>query len=169
MYCNLKLIQREFNLIQLVLDSAARAVIKTTKFRHITLFLESLSWLETDERFKYKVLSLIYKYLKTGQPSFIRSLLSFPAHCSTRSPFLIVSPLVALLTALSIILLVMCGTVSHLIYVALLITSLLRLYTHRSLIFQPLFFLKRYEPIFCTVIFRLLFHLEIISLLSTPI
>jgi len=50
MYCNLKLIQREFNLIQLVLDSAARAVIKTTKFRHITLFLESLNWLKTDER-----------------------------------------------------------------------------------------------------------------------
>jgi len=34
---------------------------------------------------KYKVLSLSYKSLKTGQPSCLRSRLSFFSHCCTRS------------------------------------------------------------------------------------
>jgi len=41
------------------------------------------------ERIKYKVLSLTYKSLKTGQPSYLRSLLSFRSHRCTRSSSLI--------------------------------------------------------------------------------
>jgi len=36
--------------------------------------------LHLNERIKYKVLSLTYKSLKTGQPFYLRSLLSFPSH-----------------------------------------------------------------------------------------
>jgi len=42
---------------QLVLNSVARAVIKTLKFHHITLIPESLHWLKINERIVYKVLS----------------------------------------------------------------------------------------------------------------
>jgi len=67
----------------------ARAVTKTPKFHHITPILKSLHWLKINERIKYKVLSLAYKSLKTGQPSYLRSLLSFPSHRCTRSSSLI--------------------------------------------------------------------------------
>ena len=91
-YCNsllLNLPATQTNRLQLVLNSAARAVTKTPKFHHITPILKSLHWLKINERIKYKVLSLTYKSLKTGQPSYLRSLLSFPSHRSTRSSSLI--------------------------------------------------------------------------------
>jgi len=42
-----------------------------------------------NESIKYKLLSLTYKSLKTGQPSYLRSLLSFPSHRCNRSSSLI--------------------------------------------------------------------------------
>jgi len=77
------------NRLQLVLNSAARAVTKIPKLYHIAPILKSLHWLKINERIKYKVLSLTYKALKTGQPSYLRSLLSFPSHRCTRSSSLI--------------------------------------------------------------------------------
>jgi len=70
------------NCLQLVLNSAARAVTKTPKFHHrpITPNLKSLPWLKINERMKYKVLSRAYKSLKTGQPFYLRSLPSFPSN-----------------------------------------------------------------------------------------
>jgi len=62
---------------------------KTPKFHHITLILKSLHWLKINERIKYIVLSLTYKSLKTGQPFYLLSLLSFPLHRFTRSTSLI--------------------------------------------------------------------------------
>jgi len=47
---------------------------------NITPILKSLHWLKMNEKTKYKVLSLTYKSLKTGQSSYIRSLLSFSSH-----------------------------------------------------------------------------------------
>jgi len=44
---------------------------------------------DVNERKKYKVLSLTYKSLKTGQPSYLRSFLSFPSHRFNRSSSLI--------------------------------------------------------------------------------
>jgi len=70
-------------------NSAARVVTKPPKFHHITPILKSLHWLKISERIKYKVLCLTHKSLKTGQPSFLRSLLSFPSHRCTRSSSLI--------------------------------------------------------------------------------
>jgi len=62
------------------LNSAARAVTKL-----IAHFLKYLHWLKINERIKYNVLSLIYTSLNTGQPSYLRSLLSFPSHRFTLS------------------------------------------------------------------------------------
>jgi len=73
-------------------------IISTPKFNHITPIPKSLHWLKINERIKYKVLSLIYKSLKTGQPSYLRSLLSFPTIVVLGLPLL--SPLVALLSPL---------------------------------------------------------------------
>jgi len=74
-------------------------------------------------------LYITYKSLKTVQPSYLRSLLSIPSHRSTRySSLITLLSLLVLQTDLSIILLLFCGTDSHLIYVTLLIISLLHLY-----------------------------------------
>ena len=66
---NLPVIQT--NRLQLVLNSAARAVTKTPKFHHITPILKSLHWLKINERIQYKVLSLTYKSLQTGKPCYL--------------------------------------------------------------------------------------------------
>jgi len=79
--CNsllLNLPATQTNRLQLVLNSAARAVTKTPQLHyiiHITPILKSLHWREINVKIKYKVLSLTYKSLKTGQPSYHRSLI----------------------------------------------------------------------------------------------
>jgi len=77
------------NRLQLVLNSAARAITNTPKFHHITPILQFLHWLKINERIKYKVLSHTQKSLKTGQPSYLHSLPSFPSHRCTQSSSLI--------------------------------------------------------------------------------
>ena len=87
-FCNsllLNLPTTQTNCLQLILNSAARAVTKTPKFHHITPILKSLHWLTINQRINYKVISLTHKSLKTGYPTYIRSLLSFTPHRSTRS------------------------------------------------------------------------------------
>jgi hypothetical protein len=131
-YCSsllLNLPASHLNRLQLVLNSAARAVTRTTKFGHISPILKDLHWLKINERIQYKVLSLIYKILTTNQPSYLRSLLEFQAARSTRSSSVITlirpsnpSRLELTLRGLSTIRLLLCGTVYLLIYVFLLIT-----------------------------------------------
>jgi len=122
------------NRLQLAMNSAARAVTKTPKFHHITPILKSFYWVKINKRIKYKVLSLPYKSLNTGQLSYLRSLLSFSSHrCPwSSSPINLSRPSLTSRLKLQIdlitILLLFSGTVSHLIYVTLLITSLLHLY-----------------------------------------
>jgi len=61
-YCNFPLLNlpaTQTNRLQLVLNSAARAVTKTPKFHHITPILKSLNRLKINERIKYKVLAHI--------------------------------------------------------------------------------------------------------------
>jgi hypothetical protein len=87
-YCNsllLNLPSSSTNRLQLVLNSAARAVTKTSKFHHITPVLKSLHWLKINQRIHYKVISLTYKILLSNQPSYLRSLLSLQSSRSTRS------------------------------------------------------------------------------------
>ena len=87
-YCNslfLNLNTQQLNRLQLILNSAARAVTKTPKFHHITPHLKSLHWLKITERIQYKIISLTYKSLQFNQPSSISSLLSVQKARSTRS------------------------------------------------------------------------------------
>jgi hypothetical protein len=73
------------NRLQLVLNSAARAVTRTSQFGYISPILKDLHWLKIIKRIKYQILSLIYKILTTNLPSYLRSLLEFEAARSTRS------------------------------------------------------------------------------------
>ena len=60
-YCNslfLNLNCQQTNRLQLILNSAARAVTKTPKYNHITPHLKSLHWLKITQRIQYKILSL---------------------------------------------------------------------------------------------------------------
>jgi hypothetical protein len=87
-YCNsllLNLPASSTNRLQFVLNSAAHAVTKTTRFHHITLVLKSLHWLKINQRIHYKVISLTYKILLSDQLSYLRSLLSLQSSRSTRS------------------------------------------------------------------------------------
>jgi hypothetical protein len=87
-YCNsllLNLPASSTNRLQFVLNSAARAVTKTSRFHHITPVLKSLHWLKINQRIHYKVISLTYKILLSDQPSYLRSLLSLQSSRSTRS------------------------------------------------------------------------------------
>jgi len=79
--CNslvLNLPATQTNRLQLVINSAAHAVIKTSKFHYSTPILKSLDWLKINERIKCKVLSLTI-----GQPCYLCSLRSCHSHPST--------------------------------------------------------------------------------------
>ena len=59
-YCNslfLNLNCQQTNRLQLILNSAARAVTKTPKYNHITPHLKSLHWLKITQCIQYKILS----------------------------------------------------------------------------------------------------------------
>ena len=91
-YCNsllLNLPASHLNRLQLVLNSAARAVTRTSKFRHISPILKDLHWLKINEIVHYKVLSLTYKILSRNQPSYLRTLLDIQTVRSTRSSSII--------------------------------------------------------------------------------
>ena len=87
-YCNslyLNISNQQLNRLQLILNSAARAVTKTPKFHHITPHLKSLHWLKITQRIQYKILSLTYKSLQYNNPSSISDLLTIQPTRSTRS------------------------------------------------------------------------------------
>ena len=87
-YCNslyLNISNQQLNRLQLILNSAARAVTKTPKFHHITPHLKSLHWLKITQRIQYKILSLTYKSLQYNKPSSISDLLTIQPTRSTRS------------------------------------------------------------------------------------
>ena len=87
-YCNslfLNIISQQLNCLQLILNSAARAVTKTPKFHHITPHLKSLHWLKITQRIQYNILSLTYKSLQYNKPSSISDLLTIQPTRSTRS------------------------------------------------------------------------------------
>ena len=87
-YCNshyLIISNQQLNRLQLILNSAARAVTKTPKFHYITPHLKSLHWLKITQRIQYKILSLTYKSLQYNKPSTISDLLTIQPTRSTRS------------------------------------------------------------------------------------
>ena len=50
-------------------------VAKSPRFCHITPLLKSLHWLPVRYRIKFKLFSLTYKALTSGQPVYIRNML----------------------------------------------------------------------------------------------
>lgn len=67
----------------------ARAITCRRKFDHITPALHSLHWLKIKQRIEYKVISLTYTALQTGQPTYLRNLLTVQSSRSTRSGSLV--------------------------------------------------------------------------------
>ena len=85
-YCNslfLNLPAHQLDRLQLVLNSAARAVTNTPKFQHITPILKSLHWLKISERIHYKILSITYKCLLFDEPAYLRNLLTVQSTSTT--------------------------------------------------------------------------------------
>ena len=65
-YCNslyYNLPQSQIKRLQNIQNSLACAVTRTPKSSHITPVLKSLHWLKINERIKYKLLSLTYRFL----------------------------------------------------------------------------------------------------------
>jgi len=132
--CNsllLNLLPTQANRLQLLLSSCCTT---TPELHLITPILKSLHCLKINERIKYTRFSLSDINLSKLVSLLTSALFFHSLHIVIFG--LLFSPLVALLsplvlklqTDLSIFLLLFCGTVSYLIFVALLITSLLLLY-----------------------------------------
>src|SRR5664279_232307 len=87
-YCNslfLNLPSSQLNRLQLILNSAARAVAKHHKFHHVSPLLKSFHWLKINQRIQYKILSLTCKTLQSQQPVYLFSRLALQTKTKTRS------------------------------------------------------------------------------------
>jgi hypothetical protein len=77
-YCNslyLNLPAYHITKLQVIQNNMARAVTSKRKFDRITPTLRSLHWLKIEQRIQYKIISLTYTALQTGQPHYLRCLL----------------------------------------------------------------------------------------------
>ena len=77
-YCNslyLNLPAYHITKLQVIQNNMARAVTSKRKFDRITPTLRSLHWLKIEQRIQYKIISLTYTALQTGQPHYLRRLL----------------------------------------------------------------------------------------------
>ena len=72
----LNLPANQLDRLQLVLNSAVRAVTKIPRFHHITPILKSLHWLKISQRKHYKILSIIYKCIVSNKPTYLRKMLT---------------------------------------------------------------------------------------------
>ena len=91
-YCNslyLNLPSHHLQKLQVIQNNMARAVSCKRKFDHITPTLYSLHWLKIKQRIEYKIISLTYTALQTGQPQYLRRLLTVQPPRSTRSGSLV--------------------------------------------------------------------------------
>ena len=77
-YCNSVLVnvtEKEISKLQGVQNCLARVVTKSLRFCHITPLLKSFHWLLVRYRIKFKLCSLTYQALISGQPVYIRNML----------------------------------------------------------------------------------------------
>ena len=77
-YCNslfYNITEREISKLQGVQNCLARVVTKSPRFCHITPLLKSLHWLPIRYRIKFKLCSLTYQALTSGQPVYLRNML----------------------------------------------------------------------------------------------
>ena len=79
----------EFNGLQFVQNSLARAICRRSKYTHVTPILKSLHWLRVKERIVYKTVSLTYKSLVAPGNSYMSHLIKVKQTASTRSSKLI--------------------------------------------------------------------------------
>ena len=78
-YCNSLLAgTSKLNLLKLqrVQNTLARVTLRQGKFTHITPALKQLHWLPIEHRISFKLATLTYKIKSTGQPIYLRELLS---------------------------------------------------------------------------------------------
>ena len=61
--------------MQLVQNSLCRVVTRSSKFSYITPQLKKLHWLPVRYRVHFKIGLIIYKFLKQGQPVYLRELI----------------------------------------------------------------------------------------------
>ena len=76
-YCNSVLFnvaENEISKLQGVQNCLARVVAKSPRFCHITPLLKSLHWLPVCYRINFKLCSLTYQALTSGQPVYIRNM-----------------------------------------------------------------------------------------------
>jgi Reverse transcriptase (RNA-dependent DNA polymerase) len=72
--------------LQRIQNCVARVVTGTAKYEHITPVLKRLHWLPIKQRIDFKTSLLVHKSLHSGQPSYLRSLLTIhERQYSTRS------------------------------------------------------------------------------------
>ena len=77
-YCNSVLFnvtEKDISKLQGVQNCLARVVTKSPLFYHITPLLKSLHWLPVRYRINFKLCSLTYQALTSGQPLYIRNML----------------------------------------------------------------------------------------------
>lgn len=77
-YCNslfVGMTKANFTKLQRVQNTLARVIIRRRKFEHITPALMELHWLPIEHRVTYKLATLAFATLNTGQPSYLRNLL----------------------------------------------------------------------------------------------
>jgi len=87
-YCNslyLNLSRTQLDRLQLILNSAACAVIELLEFTHISPVLKFLNWLKINQRIHFKIISITYKTLLSRNPSYLHNLLHVQSGTSTRS------------------------------------------------------------------------------------
>ena len=79
-YCNSLLIglpQRSIHPLQMVQNSAARLISRTSYYSHITPTLRALHWLHISKRCQFKILVITFKSLHNTAPSYLRELLNW--------------------------------------------------------------------------------------------
>jgi len=62
--------------LQRIQNTLARVILSLGKFEHITPALIQLHWLPVEHRLTYKLAILTFKTVQTGQPIYLRELLS---------------------------------------------------------------------------------------------
>jgi hypothetical protein len=78
-YCNslfAGMTKSNIQTLQRIQNTIARVVLRLGKFEHITPALTQLHWLPVEHRITYKLATLTFKTVKTGQPAYLRELLN---------------------------------------------------------------------------------------------
>jgi len=115
---------------------------RTPKSFYITPVLKFLHWLNTNERIKYKLLSLTYKVITTNQPQYLHYLISVQPYYNTRSLSMVTllvhlpGPLWKSLIAIFGMLHLVYGTNSPLMFASLVRHSLLHFHLSHMAVYH---------------------------------